>query len=225
MIVFDLDDTLYKEADYVSSGIRTVAQWAQKHDVMSHTRLISIVENAATVAQGWEKVVAETKADITVGDLLAVYRAHTTDAKMSDEAVSTLSALKMRGVPLGLITDGRASGQWGKINSLGVEGFIPRENIIVSADYNTDKRSAVPFEMMMHRNPSEDRFLYVGDNVAKDFYWPNRLGWQTVMLMDIKGVNTHPQLTDRDGKVGDTYITAPHRPAIVIQRLTALLGL
>ena len=50
--------------------------------------------------------------------------------------------------------------------------------------------------MMMERNPAEHRFVYVGDNPAKDFRWPNALGWLTVQLDDPDGVNIHSQAID-----------------------------
>jgi putative hydrolase of the HAD superfamily len=44
----------------------------------------------------------------------------------------------------------------------------------------------------MQRNPDEKRFVYIGDNPKKDFYWANRLGWTTIMLLD-NGRNIHHQ--------------------------------
>jgi putative hydrolase of the HAD superfamily len=35
-------------------------------------------------------------------------------------------------------------------------------------------------------------YYYIGDNPAKDFVAPNRLGWNTVCLLD-DGRNIHPQ--------------------------------
>ena len=36
------------------------------------------------------------------------------------------------------------------------------------------------------------KFYYIGDNTAKDFFWPNKLGWTTICIAD-DGRNKHKQ--------------------------------
>ena len=44
----------------------------------------------------------------------------------------------------------------------------------------------------MKRFPQARQFYYIGDNTAKDFYWPNRMKWTTICIED-HGQNIHPQ--------------------------------
>ena len=110
---------------------------------------------------------------------------------------AVLAAPGARGETLGLITDGRSNTQRAKIKALGLERFIEPRNILVSGETGFDKTHREPFDMIMMRNPAERRYVYVGDNSAKDFIWPNKLGWLTVQLDDADGVNIHPQSSDR----------------------------
>ena len=129
--------------------------------------------------------------------MVNTYRTHTPDIKLDDATESVLAALRERGETLGLITDGRSNTQRAKIKALGLERFIEPRNILVSGETGFDKTHREPFDMIMMRNPAERRYVYVGDNSAKDFIWPNKLGWLTVQLDDADGVNIHPQNSDR----------------------------
>ena len=97
---------------------------------------------------------------------------------------------------LGLITDGRSNTQRAKIAALGLEKYFTPADIIISGETGQDKENQLPFRLMEERNPGETEFIYVGDNPAKDFRWPNRMGWETVQLDDINRENTHSQLID-----------------------------
>ena len=57
MIVFDLDDTLYKEADYVKSGIVAVCRALDDRGVLSFSEAKAIIDNAGSTAQGFDLIV------------------------------------------------------------------------------------------------------------------------------------------------------------------------
>lgn len=93
---------------------------------------------------------------------------------------------------LGIITDGRKLTQSAKIKAIGLEKYIPGNNILISEVTGHDKTSPEPFLEMMRRNPDENVYVYLGDNTAKDFINPGNLGWQTLCMRD-NGRNIHPQ--------------------------------
>ena len=55
-------------------------------------------------------------------------------------------------------------------------------------------------------------FIYVGDNTAKDFLYPNQHGWKTVCLLD-DGQNIHKQSFD---------LAPEYRPQAIIHNLLEL---
>ena len=56
---------------------------------------------------------------------------------------------------------------------------------------------------MVHHYPEASRFIYVGDNPAKDFVVPAMLGWDTYCLRSRPG-NIHPQQECPDAVMVDS---------------------
>ncbi len=198
MIVFDLDDTLYKEVHYIDSGIRAVAIDAEEAGVMSAQEAYDLIKNAPDTASGFDRLAAVAlESDsydlFDIQRMLAVYRYHVPELTLPEDSLKILDWLKSKGIPIGLITDGRSITQRAKIRALGLDNYIKSDNIMISEEVGSDKHWPTSFELIMKRNPSESSFTYIGDNPEKDFYWPNKLGWHTVMLLDTEHVNIHSQ--------------------------------
>ncbi len=202
MTVFDLDDTLFKERDFVTSSFRVIAREADRRGIISYEKALAILCAGRDGGMAFSSLAEEVAArapgcGLTEEWMVNTYRTHTPDIKLDDATESVLAALRERGETLGLITDGRSNTQRAKRKALGLERFIEPRNILVSGETGFDKTHREPFDMIMMRNPAERRYVYVGDNSAKDFIWPNKLGWLTVQLDDADGVNIHPQSSDR----------------------------
>lgn len=181
MIVFDLDDTLYKEIDFWHSGMKAVARAAASAaDAPGlYARMMSAPDPLADAI-----TVASAESGIPEKTLVDVYRCHRPEITLDPEAAYVLATLRDRGQRLALITDGRSRTQRAKIDALGLARFIPDSRISISEEVGDTKKSPLPFERLMSLNPSEKEWTYVGDNPEKDFFHPNRLGWDTVMLDD-----------------------------------------
>lgn len=198
MIVFDLDDTLYKEVEYVDSGIRAVAADAEEAGIMPASQAYRLVKSTRDVAPGFDRLAAYAlhSGSTEVFDIqriLSVYRNHVPQISLPSESRQLLEQLKSANETMGLITDGRSFAQRAKIKALGLDRYIPPDNILISQEIGADKHWPTAFEEIMKRNPGESACTYVGDNPDKDFLWPNRLGWMTVILLDIHHRNIHPQ--------------------------------
>jgi putative hydrolase of the HAD superfamily len=79
--------------------------------------------------------------------------------------------------------------QRNKIRALGLDAWI--DSVVISEEFGSakpDERNYRHFEEQF----SGERFVYVGNDVTKDFIAPNRLGWQTVCVLD-DGLHIHPQ--------------------------------
>lgn len=201
MIVFDLDDTLYKEVDYVASGCRAVAEAAATAGFITAHTAYDIITTAPTTAEGFSRLEAialqhENGRGFNLPHILNIYRNHKPDITLPDDSRQLLESLASKEIAIGLITDGRAVAQREKIKALGLDKFIHPGNILISEETGHDKHSQFPFRKMMELNPAERQFIYIGDNPEKDFKWPNELGWITVMLRDIDRTNIHPQSLD-----------------------------
>ena len=193
IICFDLDDTLYKEIDFLKSAYREIAIHAAQGDrKLAETAYGEMLQAYEDGGNAFLRLNELLGADTPVGEYLAIYRAHRPNIHLDGKTVETLDALKAAGCTLGLITDGRSVQQHNKIVALRLNRWIAEEDIIISEEVGSEKPSEANYRCVMERHPDAERFIYVGDNPIKDFVAPNRLGWETMCLLD-NGENIHPQ--------------------------------
>ena len=204
VVVFDLDDTLYWEKDFVSEGIKAVIEEIAHKALLKRREAEHILESSSSVSEGFdalERTIANTNlcdcasgaTPYTVADMLMAYRFCQPKLSLRPEALLLLEALSTHHIPMALITDGRGLTQRNKIKALHLDRFIPEPFWLISDEIGYDKLSKQPFKWLMSLFPMEADFVYVGDNPRKDFIWPNRLGWTTFMILNPDGSSVHSQ--------------------------------
>ena len=194
-MVFDLDDTLYKEQDYLLSAYREIAERigdrvTRKQGVQEDRIFDQMLRWRQEGENVFQCLIDTYGLDMTVDDLLTVYRSHVPAIRLDEETNHLLDYLHRIAV-IGLITDGRSLTQRHKIEALGLSAYMDEENILISEETGHEKPSEVPYRHFMARYPA-CTYYYVGDNPAKDFSAPDRLGWTSICLLD-DGRNIHPQ--------------------------------
>jgi putative hydrolase of the HAD superfamily len=194
-IVFDLDDTLYPEHDYVFSAFREVGNWVDasfgKTGFYEAAREQFLAGTRGTI---FNEVLAKMGIAVdsyTLHAMLHVYRNHFPQISLYEDAVWALTYYE-RSKRLGLITDGYLSAQKNKVASLGIETHIP---CIVYSDADgreSWKPSQRPYmKMMDYYGFERHEFVYVGDNPLKDFVTAKQLGWQTIRINRGNGQYCH----------------------------------
>ena len=186
VVCFDLDDTLYKEIDFVESAYKEIAESEKRPDLLP--KMMGWQKNGENVFFHFNKAIGK---ETLISEYLKLYRSHYPTISLSDGVEDTLNELKHRGITLGLITDGRSISQRNKIKALGLDRWFDNENIIISEETQSEKIEEPNFRHFVKKYRGAE-FTYVGDNPKKDFIVPNRLGWKTVMLKD-DGRNIHKQ--------------------------------
>lgn len=215
-VAFDLDDTLFKERDYVKTGWRAVAEAYAHVTDKTADELYALMSSTPDAFDALLALPAIRRANLQIADFLTVYRAHRPTLTLPSDTETALRQLTEKGVAVAIITDGRTLTQRNKIEALGLDKLIPPENILISEEVGSDKLTPGPFECLMRRQLA-DRYYMVGDNPIKDFYHPNLLGWTSVMLRDRAGINVPSQ--SLDDKEPDYW------PQIFIDNLTQLTEL
>ena len=89
---------------------------------------------------------------------------------------------------MAIITDGRFISQKNKLVSLGLD-YI---DMFVSEEWNEVKPGKKRYIEVQKRYSNAQNIIYIGDNIAKDFISPNKLGWITFGIKDA-GNNIHKQ--------------------------------
>ena len=204
VVVFDLDDTLFRERDFCRSGFRFLLDNIRNRLDFVPEGLFERMDRALCERRSpFDCFEAELKPlfesagkEWDLAALITAYRNHSPRINLSDGVVALLNSLRERGVVTGIITDGRSSTQRNKFRALNLNEFIDESNLIISEETGFDKTSPEPFSFFVRKYPEARKFLYVADNPEKDFFQPNLLGWTTVMVPE-NGDNVHPRhLTD-----------------------------
>lgn len=175
IVVFDLDDTLYAEYDYQTSGIKAVA----REILMLYGRDIED-EMLRWRHQGEKDVFGRACKCLLLPErikesLLWVYRLHTPQITCDSDVVRALRYLQKAVKKLVILTDGRSVSQRKKMYALGLNDV----SVYISEEYESEKPEKKRFDLIMREHPAK-KYCYIGDNPAKDFIAPNNLGWLTV---------------------------------------------
>ena len=189
VVVFDLDDTLYKEVDYLQSAFHEIASFLESRFGLSAV-YDQLFRSWQQGGNAFEHVINTYHLPLPSAELLRMYRAHHPQIALDANTRRVLEQLHQSCV-LGIITDGRSLTQRNKIKALGLDAFVDAQHLFISEETGFPKPAPEPFLALMKRYPDAD-FCYVGDNPSKDFLAPNQLGWTTVCLLD-DGRNIHPQ--------------------------------
>lgn len=207
VVVFDVDDTLYHERDYVRSGFDAVGEW-----ICRERRWQGVSE------QLWAEFVAGRRGDTfdvvfsrfvdgaaELNDLVASavqrYREHVPNIRLAADAELCLAQL-VRITSLAAITDGSAISQRRKVERLGLARFM--NPVILTEELGAEmaKPNPAAFLRVQEFFASESAFVYVGDNPHKDFVAPHSMGWTTVRIRRAGGLHCDAESgTDVDCEV------------------------
>jgi putative hydrolase of the HAD superfamily len=191
-IVFDLDDTLYLERDYVRSGFQATGEWFRVEfgmpDFAQRAEAAFRIGGRGKIFDGVLISYGITPEPELVGRLVEVYRNHSPSIELLEDARICLNAL--RGTrPLALITDGPSRTQRSKIHALGIASFF--DSIVVTGDFGSEFSKPHPRAFLCVEESlgiNGERLVYVADNPMKDFQAPRKLGWQTIQVLRKHGI-------------------------------------
>ena len=181
-VIFDLDDTLYSEKEYVRSGYRRIAEHFGKPELAGQMWSVFMRGGRAI-----DEVLAAHGMEANKEEALQVYRFQEPDIQLYPGVAEMIERIRLN-KKVGIITDGRPEGQRAKIRALGIQV----DEVIV-----TDELGGIEY-----RKPNEKAFVlmrkllstqykqmaYIGDNVKKDFIAPERLGIRAIWFQNREGL-------------------------------------
>lgn len=183
-VIFDLDDTLYSEKQYVRSGYKAVAKRMGNKALAD--KLWRYFEKGKPAI---DELLNEMNCKDKKAECLEAYRFQKPDICLYDGVNELLERLK-HNYKLGLITDGRPEGQKAKIKVLGLDKYFD-EIIITDELGGIDFRKPNPraFQILAERFREEyNRMCYIGDNIHKDFIAPEMLGMEWIWFRNPDGL-------------------------------------
>jgi putative hydrolase of the HAD superfamily len=183
-VVFDLDDTLYLEKDYVVSGFNAVGQWAAEWLSISDfaERCLILFERGhrGDIFDSTLRECGQVATPQLVAGLVELYRAHLPAIHMAPDAKQILTQIRQCW-PIAIVTDGPALSQTRKCEALGLASIARPLVLTEILGDGFCKPHKAAFELVASCVEAK-QFAYVGDNPAKDFTAPKQLGWMTVRV-------------------------------------------
>jgi putative hydrolase of the HAD superfamily len=183
-VIFDLDDTLYRERRFALSGFRAVARSiSASSDVDAETVCALLVQcfkqgNRASAFQtlcrtfGWPVEM--------IPDLVDIFRRHTPSLNLPRSSGRTLARLR-DGWSVGIVTNGCPDVQRRKVAALGLESLV--DVIVYACEQGTGagKPEAAPFLFAAERLGVEPRrCVFVGDDPIRDVYGAQAVGMRAI---------------------------------------------
>jgi len=187
-LVLDLDDTLYKEYDYQTSGLKYVEeQVLELYDVDLRGKLLELRD------QGVNDIFLELTNILNIpssikDSFLMMYRYHKPNIALTLGTNKFIESALLNFGKVVILTDGRSVSQRLKLESLGLLK-IP---VFISEEWNSTKPNNKRFVAIMERYTTCSNFCYVADNPSKDFVAPNALDWISICLKGDQN-NIHSQ--------------------------------
>ena len=185
-LVFDLDDTLFPEREYVLSGFKAVDEWLRTVRSVQGFQEKAVAEfnrgtrgnifNLALLSLG----VADDAQ--LVRQMVEIYRNHEPNINLFTDAGPALDH-SLKTMQVGLLTDGFLNVQQRKVAALGIAGRF--HAIVYSDEFGRQawKPSPIPYvQITKLLGCSSSECVYIGDNPNKDFVTARRLNWLTIRV-------------------------------------------
>ncbi|QTV06618.1 HAD family hydrolase [Faecalibacter bovis] len=206
-IIFDLDDTLYYEIDFLKSAYNEISILLDNINREElYNRMLFLFYSGKNVFN-----YLTDRYSVTLDQLLFLYRNHKPNIVLNEGGIEIINKAKSLNYKLGLITDGYSITQRNKLKALEIENYF--DKIIISEEFGSTKPNENNYKAFVTEGIYE--FFYIGDNTKKDFITPNKLGWTTICLLD-NGVNIHKQ---------DNNLPVQYLPQNYINNLKEILDL
>jgi putative hydrolase of the HAD superfamily len=197
LIIFDLDDTLYREIDFFKEGLLTVSNFAEDTFGLSAKLVFKefmdiFNESGRTnLFNYWLK--SKGFQSKNVKTMVQLYRYHQIEIEFPSQNARFLKSL---GKNIYLITDGNKLVQRRKIESFGLRNIFKRCLITNQYGVKFQKPDSYSFELVrkMERSCWSD-MIYVGDNPTKDFLFLNSQGGTTIQTLQYRTAENYSNLS------------------------------
>ena len=208
-IIFDLDDTLYEEANYYQSGFKAAANLLSVANVGSFESNFDLLKSLHAVERDFVFDRAQQKLafhETLIPSLIEAFYTAQLSLSFYPGVEKTLLLLRER-FRLGIITDGHAEIQKKKISALSAHDYF--DHILITDEYGRSfwKPNTAAFKLAcdtLQVNASES--VFVGDNPTRDIAGANTSGLYSIRIR-------HP---------GSYFSTQPNNEFLPKQEITCI---
>lgn len=187
-VVFDLDDTLISEKQYVKSGFREVSKFISNKYNLNQEEVFNIMlqifeESSKDV---FNRVLNNFRIEYAKEEILClikIYREHIPEIEFFGDVIPTLNKLRSKGIKIGIITDGYKETQSRKLEVLKCYELF--DEIIMTDELGREfwKPHEKAYRLIAEKlGVNLNEMIYIGDNISKDFISANKLRIMSVCI-------------------------------------------
>jgi len=193
LVIFDLDDTLYPEIEFVSSGFRAVAEALAPETGIPvnvfYRQLLQLSDESRL--EVFDRFINNhhLEPDFYLPKMICLYREHYPEINLFADVMPLLNVLRSREVKVGIISDGYYQVQTNKVKALKLTGAM--DKIVLTDFWGRAYWKPHPrafTEMLGTFKIEPARSFYIGDNPLKDFLAPNKLRMRSVRILRENGL-------------------------------------
>jgi magnesium-protoporphyrin IX monomethyl ester (oxidative) cyclase len=200
-IIFDLDNVLYEEIDYILSAYQDIACYLSKYNGIDENSIFEMLlksfhEKTSIYPYLFNDLLSNLGLDASLlPEILNIYSSVRKKIKLYDGTEKILTYLRKE-YKLGLLTNGNVKAQRNKVNLMRIDKFF--NEILYARDLGkeNEKPSEIAYSAILARlNTKPQNAVYIGDNPYIDFIGAKRLGILTVRVLtgEFKEVKTHKE--------------------------------
>ncbi len=241
-VVFDLDDTLLDHQGAVRDALREWApRWGRQQDLaalvadwfgLERSYYPRFQAGELTVHQQRRARVraflphVDLRDDAAVDDAFDGYwQAYERSWRLLPDAADAVTAVRVRGLDVAVLTNGRASDQRRKVVATGLD--VPQERVFPSSELPAAKPHVAAFRSVQDALGADaDELLMVGDNASVDVAGAIAAGWYALLVdrarPDTDSGSAYSVITSlaEMDRVLDRHMQSPQGPSICAAAVT-----
>lgn len=199
-IIFDVDDTLYDQAQSFHKTVRKLFQEPLSDEEIDqlykasrkYSEILFDQSEAGEISQfEWQtgRIMAacqDFNIPIDTEKATIFHETYVTEQKnitLFPEVEELLDVLYKEGKQLGILTNGEEKHQAMKIKQLNLSRWIPAEMTFISGTIGHAKPKREVFDFIEQKlDLDQTKTVYIGDNFEKDIIGAKQAGWQAIWL-------------------------------------------
>ena len=188
IFIFDLDETLYVEKNFVLSGFKVVAKYLNLKYNFNYQRTFKDLKTIMKIhgrGKIFDKLLKKKKiySKKIIKKLIFIYQHHRPEIKIKREALRVLKKLSKKN-KLYLLTDGFFKTQQSKVAALRIKKYFKKIYYTGYYGQGFEKPSLKCFKMIKDKEKCDWlKLIYIADNPIKDFINLNKKQVVTVRVL------------------------------------------
>jgi len=189
VVVFDLDDTLYSELDYVKSGLEFVANNVSLRLGLESSEFLNLFLKSLSIGRSnvFDRALDELslKNSRNIKQCVALYRGHIPKINLYPNALNIITKMANQ-YSVYIVTDGNKLVQKIKLKALGLYDSPIVKKAFITYRYGVKNAKPSPYcfnKIAQFESVEPKDIVYIADNAKKDFVGIKPLGYKTIRVL------------------------------------------